>query len=102
MLEEYRKLRELVRETIPEDRDFYGKIEISDLDFKNEEEFRKSVRDRYGPNDIEVDMDLEDFSAEGHKRIHYEGEALQISSIPPIGKLTLVFLLTSTGFVIPF
>lgn len=82
MLEEYRKLRESVRDVIPDDRDFYGKINIDDLE-QSHEDFWGAVYNKYGGYDIEVDMGSND---EESRRLHYKGDATPIACLVPQGK----------------
>lgn len=56
MLENYRSYRESVRDVIPDDRDFYGKIPVADLD-QDRENFWNGVHNRFGTYNIVVDMD---------------------------------------------
>lgn len=89
ILEEYRKLRDEVRESIPEDRDFYGKIDLDDLDQTNED-FWSYVYNKFGSYDITVDMGkrmshYNDESTES-RRLYIKGEYTQASSIPTQGE----------------
>lgn len=82
MLEEYRRIRESVRDVIPDDRDFYGKINLDDLE-QGHEDFWGAVYNKYGGYDIEVDMDLNN---EESRRLHYKGDATPIACLVPQGK----------------
>lgn len=56
MLQEYINLRDSVREFIPDDRDFFGKIDIHDIE-EGHEDYWSAIHNKFGSNDIEVDMD---------------------------------------------
>jgi len=79
MLEEYIKMRDSVREFIPDDRDFYGKINI-DSSVETHEDFWSAVYNKYGSYDIKVDMGQSNPSDETGYR--YKGEASHIAHIP--------------------
>jgi len=81
ILEEYRKLRDSVRDTIPDDRDFYGKIQIHDLD-KSHDDFWAAVYNKYGSYDINVDMEAREQSSQNN-RFHIKGEATHITYLAP-------------------
>lgn len=82
MLEEYIKLRDSVREVIPDDRAFYGKINIQDLDQSNED-FWSQVYDRYGSYDVEVSM------GDDTPRFNVRGEAKHVAHIGLGGKFNI-------------
>lgn len=81
MLESYRSVRESVRLTIPDDRDFYGKIQIDDFD-NNREDFWSAVYNKFGTYDIEVDMS----ERENHDTRPGEIDAKQLAYLKPNGK----------------
>lgn len=84
MLEEYRNLRNSVRHTIPDDRDFYGKINIDDLD-QTHDDFWSAVYNRYGGYDIGIEMDPEDTPGI-HKKFIYKGDAKPLLYVTPQSK----------------
>lgn len=83
MLEEYRKIRESVRDVIPDDRDFYGKMDIDSIDHNRHDDFWSEIYNKYGGYDIEVDMGRDDEEA---RRLHYKGDATPIACLVPQGK----------------
>lgn len=89
MLEEYIKMRDSVREIIPDDRDFYGKININDLD-QTHEEFWSAVYNKYGSYDVQVDMGPSNEGLES-RRFNVNGVASHIAHVNPISKF-LVFV----------
>lgn len=101
MLEEYIKMRDSVREIIPNDRDFYGKINIDDLD-QTHEEFWSAVYNKYGSYDIQVDMGQTDEGLES-RRFHYKGDASHIAHVGPESKFSpLHYYLLFVGFSLSF
>lgn len=88
MLKEYMKYRDLVRDYIPDDRDFLGKINLDDL-HPSDHNFWNEVANKY-TNGIEIDMrpsGLADSSA-GKIPHHFLaiGDITQISAIHPGSK----------------
>lgn len=84
MLESYSQLRESVRDTIPNDRDFYGKIPVHDLE-SDHENFWSAMHNKFGSYDIEVDM------VSRHNlpnRLAYQSDAKQVACIGPLGKFS--------------
>lgn len=71
MLEEYKRIRETVREIIPEDRDFYGKIPIDDLE-QNHEPVWGENQNQLNNQDIVVDMGQDN---EASRRLHVKRSA---------------------------
>lgn len=85
MLEEYKQWRDSVREYIPEDRDFYGKINIDDLDYQDHEPVWSEIPNRLKRQDIEVDMGQDN---EATRRLHVKRSAKH-----------LVFVTTQSKFM---
>lgn len=84
ILEEYRRMRESVREVVPSDKDFYGKINIDDLDHEHHD-FWGAIHNKYGSYDILVDMGAND-GVENNERFRFHGDAKHIAYIGSQGK----------------
>lgn len=80
MLEQYMQTRDSVRDIIPDDRDFYGKINIDDA-FDSHEDFWSAVYNKYGSYDIRVDMGPQGSEVESNS-YRFKGEASHIGNIP--------------------
>lgn len=79
MLEEYMKLREDMRDVVPDDRDFYGKIDIDGYE-DSTEDFWSAVYNKYGSYDLRVDMGPTDPTRTNY---HYRGKASHIANVGP-------------------
>lgn len=86
ILEKYMKTRDLVRDNIPDDRVFLGKLDVDhDIDM-NHENFWTSVHDKYGSYGIHVNLENEDSTLRNYR---FRGEATDIRYVSPEGKLSI-------------
>lgn len=79
MLEEYMSLRNSVRDIIPDDQDFMGKINIDDLDGTHDDIWSQ-IYNKYGSYDIQIDMGPPEGSLES-RRSHVRGSASHIAHV---------------------
>lgn len=86
IIEKWKSLRESTRNTIPNDRDYYGKIPYQ---IENQDDnFWFEMYNQVGSFDIEVDMGLDESSSEKLKNLHIQGDInnLLTMRLPPESK----------------
>lgn len=91
MLREYLKYRDEVREYIPDDRDFLGKIDLDDLHPNDNNDFWREFKNRHS-NGIEINLGPKegDKTDKTSRKFYSVGDVTQISAIPPQSKWHII------------
>lgn len=85
MLEKYMEYRDLAREYIPDDREFFGKLDIHSIE-DSHEKFWNKIDDRGGQFGIEVDLKGPNKDPEETKRFKLKGDVDHLVHIRLNGK----------------
>lgn len=79
MLERYIEYRDTVREFIPDDREFFGKLDIEDLE-DDHDDFWSKAYEKYGSYSIEVEMNPVN-SKDAKDKLHIPGDSTHAAYI---------------------